>query len=114
AVDAVEASMTLPFALGIVKEAELFERCLHSDQCKGLIHAFFGERAVAKIPDIPKETPVYPIRQAAVIGAGTMGGGIAMAFANAGIPVRIKDNEDALELGLTRVAENYQRSIKSG
>jgi len=114
ALDAVEASMTLPFAQGIAKEAELFELCLHSDQCKGLIHAFFGERAVAKIPDIPKETPVYPIRQAAVIGAGTMGGGIAMAFANAGIPVRIKDNEAALELGLTRVAENYQRSIKSG
>ena len=65
---------------------------MHSDQCKALIHAFFAERAVAKIPDIPKDTPVYPIRQAGVIGAGTMGGGIAMALANAGIPVRIKDS----------------------
>jgi 3-hydroxyacyl-CoA dehydrogenase len=114
ALDAVEAAMTLPFEEGIRREAEIFERCLHSDQCQGLIHAFFAERAVAKIPDIPKDTPVYPIRQAAVIGAGTMGGGIAMALANAGIPVRIKDDEAALERGLTRVAENYQRSIKSG
>jgi 3-hydroxyacyl-CoA dehydrogenase len=114
ALDAVEAAMTLPFAEGIRREAEIFERCLHSDQCKGLIHAFFAERAASKIPDIPKDTPVYPIRQAAVIGAGTMGGGIAMALANAGIPVRIKDDEAALERGLTRVAENYHRSIKSG
>jgi 3-hydroxyacyl-CoA dehydrogenase len=114
ALDAVEAAATLPFEEGIRHEGEIFERCLHSDQCKALIHAFFAERAVGKIPDIPKDTPVYPIRQAAVIGAGTMGGGIAMALANAGIPVRIKDDEAALERGLTRVAENYQRSIKSG
>jgi len=114
ALDAVEASMTLSFAEGIRRENEIFEQCLHSDQCKGLIHAFFAERAVAKIPDIPKETALYTIRSAGIIGAGTMGGGIAMALANAGIRVRIKDNEKALELGLTRVAENYQRSIKSG
>ena len=55
--------MTLPFAEGIRREAEIFERCMHSDQCKALIHAFFAERAVAKIPDIPKDTPVYPIRR---------------------------------------------------
>src|SRR5262249_23257374 len=114
ALDAVEAAMTLPFEEGIRREGEIFERCMHSDQCKGLIHAFFAERAVAKIPDIPKATPVYPIRQAAVIGAGTMGGGIAMALANAGIPVRIKDDEAGLERGLKRVAENYHRSVKSG
>ena len=114
ALDAVEASMTLPFAEGIRRESEIFERCLRSDQCRGLIHAFFAARAVAKIPDIPKDTPAYAIRQAAVIGAGTMGGGIAMAFANAGIAVRVKDDEAALERGLTRVAENYHRSIKSG
>lgn len=114
ALDAVAASMTLPFEEGIRREGELFERCLHSDQCKGLIHAFFAERAVAKIPDIPKDTALYTIRSAGIIGAGTMGGGIAMALANAGIPVRIKDNKAALELGLTKVAENYQRSIKSG
>jgi 3-hydroxyacyl-CoA dehydrogenase len=115
ALDAVEAAMTLPFAKGIQKEAEIFDRCLHSDQCKALIHAFFAERAVSKIPDIPKDTPVYPIRQAGVIGAGTMGGGIAMALANAGIPVRIKDTEQAaLDRGLATVRKNYERSVKSG
>jgi 3-hydroxyacyl-CoA dehydrogenase len=115
ALDAVESSTRLPFAEGIRQEGEIFERCLHSDQCKGLIHAFFAERAVAKIPDIPKDTPIYQIRQAAVIGAGTMGGGIAMALANAGIPVRIKDAEQAaLDRGLETIRKNYERSIKSG
>jgi 3-hydroxyacyl-CoA dehydrogenase len=114
ALDAVEAAMTLPFEEGLRREAEIFERCLRSDQCKGLIHAFFAERAVAKIPDIPKDTAPYTIRSAGVIGAGTMGGGIAMAFANAGIPVRVKDDGAALERGLARIAENYQRSVKSG
>ena len=107
--------MTLPFAEGIRSEAEIFERCLHSDQCKALIHAFFAERAVAKIPDIPKDTPLYTIRQAAVIGAGTMGGGIAMALANAGIPVRFKDTEQAaLDRGMATIRKNYERSVKSG
>ncbi len=115
ALDAVEAATTLPFAEGIRRESEIFERCLHSDQCKALIHAFFAERAVSKIPDIPKDTPVYPIRQAAVIGAGTMGGGIAMALANAGIPLRIKDAEQAaLDRGLETIRKNYERSVKSG
>jgi 3-hydroxyacyl-CoA dehydrogenase len=115
ALDAVEAAVTLPFEQGIRHEGEIFERCLHSDQCKALIHAFFAERAVAKIPDIPKDTPVYPIRQAAVIGAGTMGGGIAMALANAGIPVRIRDMEQAaLDRGMAAIAGNYKRSLKGG
>ncbi len=88
---------------------------MFSDQSKGLIHAFFGERAVAKVPDIPKETPVYQIRQAVVIGAGTMGGGIAMALANTGIPVRIKDTElSALDRGMAVIKGNYERSVKSG
>ena len=115
ALDAVEGAMTLPFTEGIRKEAEIFEQCMHSDQCKALIHAFFAERAVGKIPDLSKDTPVYPIRQAAVIGAGTMGGGIAMALANAGIPVRIKDAEQsALDRGLATIRKNYERSVKSG
>ncbi len=115
ALDAVEAAVTLPFEEGLRREAEIFERCLYSDQCKALIHAFFAERAVAKIPDIPKDTPVYPIRQTAVIGAGTMGGGIAMALANAGIPVRIKDAEQAaLDRGMATIRKNYERSVKSG
>lgn len=115
ALDAVEAAMTLPFEEGLRHEAEIFERCLHSDQCKGLIHAFFAERAVAKIPDIPKDTPAYSIRQAAVIGAGTMGGGIAMALANAGLTVRIKDSDQAaLDRGVGAIRTNYERSVRSG
>jgi 3-hydroxyacyl-CoA dehydrogenase len=115
AIDAVENAITSPFDEGIVKEAEIFERCTFSDQSKGLIHAFFGERAVSKVPDISKDTPVYPIRQAVVIGAGTMGGGIAMALANAGIPVRIKDTEQAaLDRGMAVIASNYERSVKGG
>ena len=104
--------MTLTFADGIRREAELFDRCLHSDQSKGLIHAFFGERAVAKLRD---GTPVYVVRQAAVIGAGTMGGGIAMALANSGIPVFLKDTEQgALDRGMAVIRKNYERSVKSG
>ena len=115
ALDAIEAAMTLPFAEGIRKEAEIFEECLHSDQCKALIHAFFAERAVAKIPDIPKDTALYTIRSAGVIGAGTMGGGIAMALANAGIPVFLKDTEQAaLDRGMTTIRRNYDRSVKNG
>jgi len=115
ALDAVEAAMTLPFAEGIQKEAELFGRCMHSDQCKALIHVFFAERAVAKIPDIPNDTPAYPIRSAGVIGAGTMGGGIAMALANSGTPVFLKDTEQsALDRGMATIRKNYERSVKSG
>ena len=73
------------------REAELFAACLAGDQSKGLIHAFFGERTVAKIPGIGKDVAALPVRQAAVIGAGTMGGGISMVYANAGIPVRLKE-----------------------
>ena len=115
ALEAVEAAMTLPFAAGIQKEAEIFERCMHSDQCKSLIHAFFAERAVAKIPDIPKDTAFYTIRSAGVIGAGTMGGGIAMALANSGTPVFLKDTEQAaLDRGMAAIRKNYERSVKSG
>lgn len=115
ALDAIDAAMALPFADGIRREAELFERCLHSDQSKALIHAFFAERAVAKIPDIPKDTALYTIRNAGVIGAGTMGGGIAMALANAGIPVLLKDTEQAaLDRGMAAIRKNYERSVKSG
>jgi 3-hydroxyacyl-CoA dehydrogenase len=115
ALDAVEAAMTLPFVDGIRHEAEIFDRCLHSDQCKALIHAFFAERAVAKIPDIPKDMALYTIRSAGVIGAGTMGGGIAMALTNAGIPVRLKDTAPAaLDRGIATIRKNYERSVKGG
>jgi 3-hydroxyacyl-CoA dehydrogenase len=114
-VDAIEAAATLPFDEGCKKEREIFEECIASDQARALIHAFFAERAVAKIPDIPKETPVYNIRQAAIIGAGTMGGGIAMACANAGISVRLKEVEQAaLDKGLATIRKNYENSVKKG
>jgi 3-hydroxyacyl-CoA dehydrogenase len=115
ALDAIEAAMTLPFSEGIRKEAEIFEKCLHSDQCKALIHAFFGERTVAKIPDIPKDTALYTIRSAGVLGAGTMGVGIAMALSNAGIPVLLKDtDQSALDRGMATIRRNYERSANSG
>jgi 3-hydroxyacyl-CoA dehydrogenase len=115
AIDAVEAATKLPFADGIAREAEIFRVCLFSVQSKALIHAFFGERAVAKIPDIPKETRMYDIKRAAIIGAGTMGGGIAMNYANAGIPVIVKETaQDALDRGMATIRKNYENSVKKG
>lgn len=115
AIDAVEASTKLPFDQGIAREAEIFRECLFSTQSKALIHAFFGERTVSKIPDIPKETKVYEIKRAAIIGAGTMGGGIAMNYANAGIPVIIKETaQDALDRGMAIIRKNYANSVQKG
>jgi 3-hydroxyacyl-CoA dehydrogenase len=115
AIDAVEASTKLPFDQGCEAEAKLFTQCLFSDQSKALIHVFFGEREVAKIPDIPKETPALPINRVAVVGSGTMGGGIAMVLANAGIPVLLKEvDEAALEQGLNKIKKNYATSVQRG
>ncbi len=115
AIDAVEAATTLPFAEGVAREAQLFSECLHSDQSKSMIHVFFGEREVAKIPDIPKETPLIEIKKAAVIGAGTMGGGIAMNYANAGIPVLLREaTQEALDRGMATIRRNYENSVKKG
>jgi 3-hydroxyacyl-CoA dehydrogenase len=115
AVDAIEAAVNLPFDEGCRKEREIFAECIASDQARALIHAFFAERAVAKIPDIPKDTAVYNIRQAAIIGAGTMGGGIAMACANAGISVLLKEVEQAaLDRGVATIRKNYENSVKKG
>jgi 3-hydroxyacyl-CoA dehydrogenase len=115
AIDAVEAATTMPFEEGCLVEAKLFSECLFSDQSKALIHVFFGEREVAKIPDIPKETPVLPVNSVAVVGSGTMGGGIAMVFANAGIPVLLKDvDQAALDLGMGKIRKNYATSVQRG
>ncbi|MCU1325559.1 MAG: 3-hydroxyacyl-CoA dehydrogenase [Bryobacterales bacterium] len=104
-----------PFNEGCRAERELFHRCLHGTQSKALIHAFFGERTVAKIPDLPKETPTLEIRRAAVIGAGTMGGGIAMNYANAGLPVIVREaSQNALERGMAVIRKNYLNSVKKG
>ncbi len=115
AIDAVEASTRLSFDDGINREAEIFRTCLYSTQSKALIHAFFGERTVAKIPDVPKDTKTYEIKRAAIIGAGTMGGGIAMNYANAGIPVLIKETtKEALDKGMATIRKNYENSVKKG
>jgi 3-hydroxyacyl-CoA dehydrogenase len=115
AIDAVEAATRLPFDEGVKREAELFQQCLFSDQSKGLIHVFFGEREVAKIPGISKDVTQIPVNKAAVVGAGTMGGGIAMVFANAGIPVLLKETDQAaLDRGLATIRKNYANSVKKG
>src|SRR5260370_6250202 len=80
-----------------------------------MIHVFFGEREVAKIHDVPKESPVSPVISVAVVGAGTMSGGIAMSFANAGIPVTLKETDQAaLDKGLNPIRKNYETSVKRG
>ena len=115
AIDAVEAATRLSFEEGCRAEAKLFNECLFSDQSKALIHVFFSEREVAKIPDIPKETPMLSINRVAVVGSGTMGGGIAMVFANAGIPVVLKDvDQAALDLGMNKIKKNYASSVQRG
>jgi 3-hydroxyacyl-CoA dehydrogenase len=115
AIDVVEAAVTLPFAEGLKKESELFNECLFSDQSKAFIHVFFGEREVAKVPGLPKDTPVIPIKKAAVVGAGTMGGGIAMNYANAGMPVILKEaTQELLNNGLERIKKNYTASVQKG
>ena len=115
AVDAVEAATKLSFEQGCEVEQKLFSECLRSDQSKALIHVFFGEREVAKIPDVPKETSVIPVNSAAIVGAGTMGGGIAMVLANAGIPVLLKETDQAaLDRGLANIQKNYASSVKRG
>src|SRR5580698_597698 len=115
AIDAVEAATRLSFEEGCRLERKLFDECLFSDQSKALIHAFFGEREVGKIPDIPKETALLPVNSVAVVGAGTMGGGIAMVFANAGIPVLLKEaDQAALDKGLANIQKNYATSVKRG
>jgi 3-hydroxyacyl-CoA dehydrogenase len=115
AIAAVEASTRLPFDEACELEQRLFNECLFSDESKALIHLFFAERDLAKIPDVPKRTSTLPIESAAVIGAGTMGGGIAMALANVGVPVLLKDTDGAaLQRGLTTIQENYRRSVERG
>ena len=115
AIDAVEAATKLPFEEGCKTEQQFFIECLFSEQSKSLIHVFFSEREVAKIPDIPKQTNIIPIQSAAVVGGGTMGGGIAMVLANAGIPVLLKDTDQAaLNRGMATIQSNYANSVKRG
>ncbi|MGC2246167.1 MAG: 3-hydroxyacyl-CoA dehydrogenase NAD-binding domain-containing protein [Terriglobales bacterium] len=115
AIEAIEAGTRMSFEEGCEAEARFFTDCLFSDQSKALIHVFFGEREVAKIPDIPRETPALPVNRVAVVGSGTMGGGIAMVFANAGISVLLKDvDQSALDLGMGKIRKNYASSVQRG
>lgn len=115
AIEGVEAATTQSFEDGCEIERKLFTHCLFSEQSKALIHVFFGEREVAKIPDVPRETPILPVRTVGVVGAGTMGGGIAMVFANSGFPVLLKDaDQAALDRGMATIQKNYATSVKRG
>jgi 3-hydroxyacyl-CoA dehydrogenase len=115
AVDAIEAALTLPFDAGSQRERQLSADCVVSIESKALRHMFFAEREAAKVPDIPKDTPVKDIRRAAVVGAGTMGGGIAMTYANAGIPVLLKEVDEAgLQRGLATIRRNYDVTMSKG
>lgn len=114
-IDAVKAAATLPGPEGLAKEREIFKGLVGSNQAASQRHAFFAEREVAKIPDVPKDTPIKEIATAGVIGCGTMGGGITMNFANAGIPVTVVENDPAaLDRGLETIAKNYQATVDKG
>jgi 3-hydroxyacyl-CoA dehydrogenase len=115
AVDAIEACVTKDFEAGSARERELFAGCVLSTESRALVHMFFAEREVSKIPDIPKDTPTHDIKRAAVIGAGTMGGGIAMSYANVGIPVLLKDVDQAgLDRGMATIRKNYESTVSKG
>lgn len=113
--EAVRAGLDLPFDEAIAVERTHFQALIEDPQSKALRHLFFAERAAARVPGVSKDVKARPIGRAAVIGAGTMGGGIAMCFAQAGIQVTmIEVNEDALAAGLARVRANYDASVKRG
>jgi 3-hydroxyacyl-CoA dehydrogenase len=114
-VDAVEASLKKSFDDGMAYEREVFIALMMTPECKALRHAFFGERAASKIPDVPEDTPVRKIERVAVIGAGTMGGGISMNFLNAGIPVTLLEmKQEALDRGVATIRKNYEAQVKKG
>ncbi len=115
AIAAIEAATTLDFDAGMARERELFTELVASDQSAAQRHLFFAERQANKIPDIPRDTPTREIAQVAIIGAGTMGGGIAMSFANAGLPVVILETDrQALDRGMGIIRKNYEGSAKRG
>ena len=111
----VEAAVNQPFDEGVATERRLFGELENADEAKALRYAFFAEREVAKVPGAPKGFKPQSVKSAAVIGAGTMGGGIAMCFADYGIPVKVLEaSRDALDKGMQRVRDNYATSVKRG
>src|SRR5437763_562713 len=114
-VDAVAAAVAMPYEEGAWLERESFLQLMQTPQSRALRHPFFGERAAAKIPDVPEATPLRQIEKMAVVGAGTMGGGITMNFLSAGIPVALLEmNQEALDRGLATIRRNYEASARKG
>ena len=114
-VDAVEAATTKKFDEGMAFEREIFINLMWTPECRALRHLFTAERAASKIPDVPADTPLRDIKSIAVIGAGTMGGGIAMNFLNAGIPVKMLEmKQEALDRGVATIRKNYEAQVKKG
>jgi 3-hydroxyacyl-CoA dehydrogenase len=114
-VDALEASLTMAFEDGLQRELDIFFELMATRQSQALVHAFFSERDASKIPDLPEDAPVRPIRKAAIIGAGTMGSGISMALLNAGLPVTILElDQGGLDRGVAKIRTAYEDSIRRG
>ncbi len=114
-VDAVQNATKKPFEQALLEERQVFINLMNTSECRALRHLFMAERAASKIPDIPSDTPRREIAKVAVIGAGTMGGGIAMNFLNAGIPVTILEmKQEALDRGIATIRKNYEAQVKKG
>jgi 3-hydroxyacyl-CoA dehydrogenase len=115
AIEAIRSAATLPLQRGLEYETELVNRAKATTESRALVHLFFAERETRKIPDIPADTAARPVKSAAIVGAGMMGGGIAMCFAHAGIPVTVLDTgREALERGLAVVERNFESMVKRG
>ncbi len=114
-IQTIEAAVNLPFAEGLAVERKLFAELMSGPQSAAQRYSFFAERTAQKIPDVPEDTALIPIKKVGIIGAGTMGGGIAMNFANAGIPVVIvEQKQEPLERGLATIRKNYERTASRG
>ncbi|HKT71860.1 MAG TPA: 3-hydroxyacyl-CoA dehydrogenase NAD-binding domain-containing protein [Steroidobacteraceae bacterium] len=114
-IKSIEAAVTLPFDAGMQRELELFTELLQSPESAAQRYAFFAEREAAKVPDLPAKTPTLTVGTVGVVGAGTMGGGIAMCFVNAGMPVTLIDAQaDALERGMQTIRKNYENTARRG
>ncbi|GMV63139.1 MAG: crotonase [Parvibaculum sp.] len=114
-IQCIEAAVNLPFDEGVKVEQKLFRELVTGTQSAAQRHVFFAERQVWKLPDVPADTPIIPVNKVGIIGAGTMGGGIAMNFLNVGLPVTIVETkQDALDRGLGVIRKNYENSAKKG
>ena len=114
-IEAVEVACKTQIDDGLKWEGDKLRYLENTDESRALRYAFFAEREAQKLPDVPKGTPIKPITNAAVIGCGTMGGGIAMCFADAGIPVKVLEaSQEALDKGMAKVRANYETSVKRG